>query len=285
MKSAWQINDTIARFVELNEANLLNNESLNNMILGQMNRVEKEALMYQSALFLTLEKKNKKRSQAIRISESKPLILSDMTEDDADNLIRTLVANGIEINECIGPMNIASYFAKRWSANCGRTAAVKVRLGIFELRTPIIPDLNSGTMIRATTAEQERVAVYLEGFLSDCFPNEVRTKDQISELSSKTINGGNLYLWEKDGDLVSMAGIVRESKNASTLSLVYTPVEERGKGFGKCIVAKLSEYILKNGKTKCNLFTDLSNTISNEMYPKIGYKQIGKSTHYIFSKA
>ena len=79
-----------------------------------------------------------------------------------------------------------------------------------------------------------------------------------------------------------MASKNRESKHAATISLVYTPKELRGHGYASRIVAKLSQKLLDDGKAKCNLFTDLSNSTSNSIYQKIGYAFIGESMHVHF---
>ena len=79
-----------------------------------------------------------------------------------------------------------------------------------------------------------------------------------------------------------MAAKNRESRNAATISLVYTPKELRGQGYASRIVAKLTQKLLDEGKSKCNLFTDLKNPTSNSIYQKVGYRFLGESMHFDF---
>ncbi len=282
MNMNWNINKSASDFLLKNEATLLENESVNNMILGLANAVQNETT-YASALFLTLENDAKNIAQAIRVSETKPLIITQMSDREIENLVAFLVSENISLVGVIGPDSVAESFSEIWANVKSVKYGVKIRLGIFELTRAIIPDLQGGEMERVTLADQDLAVDYLGRFITDCFPNDVAPKDRVKERCLKHIDSGNLYFWKSEGRFVSMAAIVRESRNASTISLVYTPELERGKGFGKRIVAKISELALKTGKAKCNLFTDLSNPISNILYPKVGYSLIGKSTHFTFS--
>jgi predicted GNAT family acetyltransferase len=81
-----------------------------------------------------------------------------------------------------------------------------------------------------------------------------------------------------------MAANSRFSQNGGTVSLVYTPDELRGHGYGSVVTALVSEIILKNKKI-ANLFTDLTNPTSNSIYQKIGYKKVGENIHFDFLKA
>lgn len=63
--------------------------------------------------------------------------------------------------------------------------------------------------------------------------------------------------------------------------MVYTPVEERGHGYAKAVVAHLSEMQLKAGKKMCCLYADARNPVSNSIYRKIGYEFVGRSSLYI----
>ena len=71
-----------------------------------------------------------------------------------------------------------------------------------------------------------------------------------------------------------MAAIVRESPNTTSISLVYTPPKQRGRGHAARVVAALSQAQLESGKIACNLHTDLDNPTSNGVYIRLGYDVI-----------
>jgi predicted GNAT family acetyltransferase len=66
------------------------------------------------------------------------------------------------------------------------------------------------------------------------------------------------------------------------VSFVYTPPYFRCKGYATSCVAGLSRMLLKEGFTKCVLYTDLANPTSNSIYRKIGYRPICDSLEIKF---
>lgn len=93
----------------------------------------------------------------------------------------------------------------------------------------------------------------------------------------------SLFLLKTDHQhIISMAAIVRQSKNASTLSLVYSPPQFRGLGYGSRLVATSSQAQLDQGKSPCKLLADLENSTSNSIYQKIGNQNISEFHRYDF---
>jgi predicted GNAT family acetyltransferase len=62
-------------------------------------------------------------------------------------------------------------------------------------------------------------------------------------------------------------------KYGKCVSAVYTPPEERGKGYAYNLIYRISKELLDSGDKYCVLYTDDSNPISNHVYEKIGYKR------------
>jgi len=121
-------------------------------------------------------------------------------------------------------------------------------------------------MIKAEENYLDLVEDYSIGFMKDCFPNEDRETEG-KDAAQRNIKNETLFLWKNlNGEIVSMAANNRESKNGATFSWVYTPPKYRNHGYGSKIVAHLSQRMLDNGKSFCNLFTDLLNPTSNSIY-------------------
>ena len=79
------------------------------------------------------------------------------------------------------------------------------------------------------------------------------------------------YVLEKDNKIVSQAVFSRNLLKGKCISGVYTPKEERGKGYAYNLVYTLSKKCLDEGAEYCVLYTDAENPISNHVYEKIGY--------------
>jgi uncharacterized protein len=92
------------------------------------------------------------------------------------------------------------------------------------------------------------------------------------------------FVWRVDGKAVSMANWAGPTPNGVRINLVYTPTQNRNRGYASALVAALSQHLLDSGRKFCFLYTDLSNPISNSIYRKIGYNRVGEAEHYMFSK-
>ena len=129
-----------------------------------------------------------------------------------------------------------------------------------------------------SAAGEEHTALlqaWVTGFWRDCFPGDHVTPEQSLERAERLIREGRAYLWSSSGgEPVSMAAVVRESPNTTSISGVYTPPQHRGQGYAGRVVAALSQAQLDAGKRACNLHTDLSNPTSNELYVRLGYRRL-----------
>lgn len=106
------------------------------------------------------------------------------------------------------------------------------------------------------------------------------TRDEVQAQVQKMIDEGRLYGWMAGDRYVSIAVKARKAPRGAFISHVYTPPEERGKGYATACVAALSRLLLDEGNEYCGLFTDLSNPISNHIYKKMGYEPVCDYTLY-----
>ncbi|MGH2521912.1 MAG: GNAT family N-acetyltransferase [Anaerolineales bacterium] len=90
-----------------------------------------------------------------------------------------------------------------------------------------------------------------------------------------------IYFWE-DPHPVSMAGYGGPTPNGIRVGPVYTPPEQRRKGYASACVAALSQLMLDRGRKYCFLFTDLANPTSNHIYQQIGYEPVCDVDEYKF---
>lgn len=99
-----------------------------------------------------------------------------------------------------------------------------------------------------------------------------------------SIRKASLFIWEDEGRPVAMTALSRSVGDGITVSLVYTPKNERRKGYATNLVAAVTEHALKTYEYCC-LYTDLSNPTSNSIYQQIGYKPVVDSAMYLVGEA
>ena len=152
---------------------------------------------------------------------------------------------------------------------------------VFSCSNVLLPHSDGGQMIKADHFHFELASQMFEGFFVDCWP-ETPVPDFLGSMLRKKIENENVFFWkDSNGLIVSMAAKVRTTTNTASLSWVYTQKEQRGKGYGTKITAYLTHHCLNQGFQECNLFTDASNPVSNYIYTKIGYMQIGEQSVYV----
>lgn len=91
------------------------------------------------------------------------------------------------------------------------------------------------------------------------------------------------WVHEVDDQIVSLSGHKGPTPNGIRIGPVYTPPEQRGRGYASQLVATQSQWLLDNGHRYCFLYTDLANPTSNSIYRRVGYRQIAESAHYELS--
>ncbi len=206
----------------------------------------------------------------------------DATGEALDLLVQDLAQKAIVVPGVMAPSPIAKAFAEIWTNLTGQNYKTRVNMRLFELTRVIEPSPASGFLRKATEADFEIAARWAETFGIEAFsekPNPVR-----AQIIARTrIGDGTLYLWEDAGQVVSMAGVGRPTLNTTTVSLVYTPPEMRGKGYASSCVAGISQLMLNQGYKSCVLFTDLANPISNSIYQKMGYCPLADFDELTFS--
>lgn len=270
-------------FLELNEDILLKNESMNNLMLGLANGAIERPDRFQNAFFITIYEDNEVIGQSVRTHGDRPLMVSEMPATGLIELAKHIYKIDSKLFGVVGEKNSSTIFKDQWQ----KLSQCKIRMGmhqgIYELEQVLMPALGNGSLVTATNDHKNIAEQFLEGFIRDCFPKDLKPRDKAQTMFKRFVEDKSLYLWKNEkSEIVSMAAKNRESRNAATISMVYTPNEHRGKGYGSIVTALVSKRMLDNGKLKCNLFTDLSNPTSNSIYQKIGYKMIGESMHFTF---
>lgn len=203
------------------------------------------------------------------------LILSGMNNAQARKLMAFLDECRFEPDTVEGPLQVVESFLGHWTQYPHRSHAVLLNQGLYELRSVLATRRRDGQMVAGAREHIETLTHFLVGFMNDCFPQTAIDRNSLAQKAEQLVTRGKAFLWKNaSGSLVSMASIVRESPNTSSISLVYTPPDERGKGYAGQLMETLSQSQLNTGKVACNLFTDLDNPTSNKVYLRIGYQQI-----------
>lgn len=253
---------------------LYKHEVENNLPIGILGSLTEESTIY---LMATITKDEEilivlLQTHPKQIILSKPPKMSDDEVVEIANLIREQVKDipGL-IGERIFTEKVANIIDKTHFY-------VQMNQRIYKL-TEVKKEADTNGKLRLVTMEDLPIVkqwVYL-------FCEEADEKISLEESEEKAIaiiKSERMYAWETEGRIVTMACISRPTRSNICVSLVFTPLENRKKGFASNCVSALSQLMLNKGYKTTSLYTDLDNPTSNKIYMEIGYEPIMDSILY-----
>jgi predicted GNAT family acetyltransferase len=210
------------------------------------------------------------------------LILSWTADDSAlDAIAHELHARGVAIPGVNSSAEIARRFALKWSELSGCTSRAQMAHRIYQLNRVREQVRAAGRLRDPTQSDEALMRKWRAAFSIDA--EHMDAEEAARQAALPMPKSRHLMLWEVEGAAVSMAGYAGPTPNGIRVAWVYTPPENRGKGFAGACVAALSQKLLDDGRNFCFLYTDLANPVSNHVYQKIGYEPVTDATVYSFS--
>ncbi|TQR12545.1 GNAT family N-acetyltransferase [Psychrobacillus lasiicapitis] len=205
----------------------------------------------------------------------------DRMEECIDLSINELIEQSISINSIISVKEWAYAFAKKWQEKTGESFSVLMDQGLYRLdQIDESLETSPGTWRYATNEDALLIEKWYSQFEEDTkLPKTAPV--EIKKRVKAMLDAKEVFLWENEGRIVSMMKKARPTANGVTVSLVFTPKEERKKGYARTMVAAGSNELLKEFKF-CVLYTDMLNPTSNKIYQEIGYKKLIDSVHLGF---
>lgn len=249
-------------------------EAENNLPIGVLNSLTEDSTIY---LMATITK-DEEIVIALLQTHPKQIILSKppkMSDDDIVEVAELIKGQVKDIPGLIGQrdftekvvkiINKTHFFVHMNQRLYILTSVKKVAHQNGELRLVKMEDLS---------VIKEWVYLFCEEI------GEKISQEEAEDKAIELIERARLFAWEIEGKLVTMASVSRPTKNNICISYVFTPIENRKKGFASSCVSALSQLMLDKGYKTTSLYTDLDNPTSNKIYMEIGYEPIMDSILY-----
>jgi predicted GNAT family acetyltransferase len=260
------------------EAFLLENEAMNNLVLGLAHTLAQNPAAYSQPPYLaTVGEGGAVRLAALR-TPPYPLVLSTASPPDPpDAVVEALVADVHAAFDALsgvsGPQPVVDRFLAAWEAETGQRRRLQMAERIYELTEVVRPRPVAGRLREATPDDRALLVRWLSAFIAEAAPGEPASPEAMVERRFQSRSDGFVF-WE-DGEPVALAGFSGPTPTGIRVGPVYTPPDRRGRGYAGALVAALSERLLASGRQRCFLFTDLANPTSNALYQRIGYRPVG----------
>ncbi len=261
---------------------LLEAEAENNLILGIADRLAMgTAPGYGGPVYLaTLEDGEGVVGCAFRTPPF-PLGLTRMPDEAVPVLAADVSAVYRDLPGVVGPEGPARRLAERWSRLRGVAPHLHMEQTIYRLATLVEPASPSDGALRVAegSADVERAVAWMAAFHDEVgvyrYDHEGRAR--------ALVTAGDLYFWESDGAPRATGAAVARTPHGARIGFVYTPPEERGRGYGTALSAALTRTLLEEGARFCFLYADSANPTSNGIYRRLGYEPVCRVADYRFS--
>jgi predicted GNAT family acetyltransferase len=201
---------------------------------------------------------------AVSLTPPFELLLAVVPDDTVEELATAL--RGVELPGVNGAPETVERFVAAWQPERAELAFEMCLYRLGELQIPSAPG-------RARVADAGDVAIatrWLAAFEADA---GVKSTD-VEAAARERIGDGRLWLWEDEGEPVSLAARTATAAGVARIAPVYTPSEHRRRGYGAAVTAACTADALARDATEVVLFTDLANPTSNSIYRAIGFRPI-----------
>ena len=199
-----------------------------------------------------------------------PLQFSVMEEDVFRALASQVLRDDPSCPGVIGPAPQVRTLANAFEPRDNPTE-VRLTMTLYGLTKLQVKPKGRLTLRKAESADFELVAAWLHRFAIDCnLPDGPMASDRIRrELDEGRID---LALDEAGKPVLMLKAVLLGETRTLRIGTVYTPDEERGKGYATESIAQVVERLLGKEVDAVTLFADKNNPISNRLYLNLGFE-------------
>jgi hypothetical protein len=263
---------------------LVKHEDRFSLFLGVLQRIKEG--QYENPFMASVEE-NGELLALFQMTPPHPLniifVNKERIEACIDLSITELINQSIAIESIISVKEWAYSFANKWQERTGQNFSILMDQGLYRLdQLDESLEMSPGAWRYATVEDAPLIEKWYGLFEEDtALPKTAPL--EIKNRVKAMLDANEAFLWENEGKIVSMMKKARPTAQGVTVSLVFTPKEERRKGYARTMVAAGSKELLKEFQF-CVLYTDMLNPTSNKIYQEIGYQKIIDSVHLGFEK-
>jgi hypothetical protein len=214
------------------------------------------------------------------------LVLARPSDDRAIvALVDSVRAEGTELPGVTGALPEAEEFGRRWTSGPELALRVRMRQRIYRVTEVRPARAVAGAARRATPADRPLLLEWMRAFAEESFDEADPAAAAVRQVDARLEHGtGGFAVWEDDGP-VSLVGWGGATPNGIRIGPVYTPPDQRRRGYASALTAWVSADQLAQGRRCCFLYTDVANPTSNRIYMDVGYEPVCDSVDYAFDRA
>jgi GNAT superfamily N-acetyltransferase len=219
-----------------------------------------------------------------------PAYLLPMPDAAAVALARALHERGDELLAVNGALPAIQICAGELARLGGGRVQISQHTLLHELGTLVEPDPVPGRLVVSTEDDLDLVVEWFAAFSGDADEQAGRPRGSTGHEAParadllRRIHAGRLWFWVDDaGERVHLTGANGPSFGVARVGPVYTPPNQRGRGWASNAVAEVSRLLLAEGARVC-LVTDQANPTSNKIYTALGYQPVLEMANLVIAR-
>jgi len=205
------------------------------------------------------------------------LVLTDIPESAIDDIFLSIDGAIGAPHRIMAPDEVAKSLAYLWEEKRGMRPYLHSRWNQFRVDTVVRPESPSDGRLRKGT-EHDRDFVRTWGV---AYGNEKPAPVNVAEFMLRKLRQGELFFWEDD-EPKTMITLSGPTNTGIRISSVFTPQDQRGKGYASTAVANLSDNLLRKGRTFVTLTTQKDDP-AERVYRRLGFNLIGSRSCYLLT--
>lgn len=262
---------------------LMRQEAEHNLMLGLLETQIRGHMTTPFAYLGYAERDGEVLAALTRMPDYRFLISCAADRDAVKALVYDAVSLMPDAGGVTGPKEEADRFAGVWCVRQGGTTQLNRAERIYRLDKLVPAGMVEGQARWATGDDLQLVKDWWVSFIIEADPFLANTpRDEVAKNINPRVDQPQdvrgIWLWEVDGQPVSMVGYAGPTPNSIRIAPVYTPPEHRGRGYASALCSAVAAWLLDRenglGKQFLTLFTDLANPTSNHIYQSIGFTPV-----------
>ena len=273
---------------------LLQREALNGLLLSAARTQQRAAPRRRRPLYATVTGPAGPALVALTSAGQRLLLADNHAASDGalDALVAALRHEPRTLTTVFAEKTLARRFVSRYATAAGQPTTLIERRQLLELTAVVLPpQLPQGRLRAATVRESDLLADWLTAFQDETTghaggddPGDGRHAVDI--IVDGLIARKDVYVWDAGNSArprpVAMAARARPTARGIALTLVYTPPEERRRGYATACVAHLSRLLLDDAWAFCTLLADPARVSTETFLGRIGYRPVADFAAYRF---
>lgn len=135
----------------------------------------------------------------------------------------------------------------------------------------------SGKLEIAQLDNLDTLLTYGLEFSKEYYGFDYKNREEMRAGIINSITSKSMYIWKDNGQIVSMLQVLNDDEHEFPfIGFFYSSPHFRGKGYGTSILHQVTKGILNSGYECVMLTADGKNNLSNKVFKKLGYKNVGE---------